>query len=222
LWSLTETVTSLAWFGDDVLAPLLARFSAQHKLVSIDLINDPRRFNLSRGGADIALRIGSFHQEYLVERRVGDVSYGLYASADYLDRHGRPDFAKGCAGHLVTSAVESPDKGRSHRVAEGDRAAGADDPSHEWRPIADRHREAGEAMAVLPRVLADRRSVLMRLDPPLPEPSNTVKLGVHPDMRDTPRIRALIDFLVAELKARSRELNPGGGSSALRSRSSRR
>jgi hypothetical protein len=93
-------------------------------------------------------------------------------------------------------------------VAEGDRAAGADDPSHEWRPIADRHREAGEAMAVLPRVLADRRSVLMRLDPPLPEPSNTVKLGVHPDMRDTPRIRALIDFLVAELKARSRESTP--------------
>jgi LysR substrate binding domain len=210
-----RTVTSLAWFGDDVLAPLLARFSARHKQVSIDLINDPRRFNLSRGEADIALRIGSFHQEYLVERRVGDVSYGLYASADYLDRHGRPDFAKGCAGHLVTSVVESPDK-----------------VVHiEWlKAIAPRARtilrtngvqsqiataEAGEAMAVLPRVLADRRSVLMRLDPPLPEPSNTVKLGVHPDMRDTPRIRALIDFLVAELKARSRELNPGGGSFSI-------
>jgi len=216
------TVTSLAWFGDDVLAPLLARFSARHKLVSIDLINDPRRFNLVRGEADIALRIGSFHQEYLVERRVGDVSYGLYASADYLDRHGRPDFAKGCAGHLVTSLVESPDK-----------------VVHiEWlKAIAPRAQpilrtngiqshiataEAGEAMAVLPRVLADRRSLLIRLEPPLPEPSNTVKLGVHPDMRDTPRIRALIDFLVGELKARSRELKPGGATSALRSRSSRR
>jgi DNA-binding transcriptional LysR family regulator len=132
------TVTSLAWFGDDVLAPLLARFSARHKLVTIDLINDPRRFNLSRREADIATA------------------------------------------------------------------------------------EAGEAIAVLPRVLADRRSLLLRLEPPLPEPSNTVKLGVHADMRDTPRIRALIDFLVAELKARSGELNPGGTCSALRSKSPRR
>src|SRR5262245_26309722 len=218
----TITVTSLAWFGDDILAPLLARFSARHGLVTIHLINDPRRFNLSRGEADIALRIGSFHQEYLVERRVGDVSYGLYASTNYLDRHGRPDFAKGCAGHLVTSLMESPDK-----------------VVHiEWlKAIAPRAQpilrtngiqshiataEAGEAMAVLPRVLADRRSLLIRLEPPLPEPSNTVKLGVHPDMRDTARIRALIDFLVAELKARSRELKPGRASSALRLRSSRR
>jgi len=216
------TVTSLAWFGDDILAPLLARFSARHKLVVIDLINDPRRFNLSRREADIALRIGSFHQEYLVERRVGDVSYGLYASAVYLDRHGRPNFAKGCAGHRIISLVESPDKvvhvewlktiaPRAHPIL---RTNGIQ--SH----IATA--EAGEAMAVLPRVLADRRSVLMRVEPPLPEPSNTVKLGVHPDMRDTPRIRALIDFLVAELKARSRELNPSRAGSALRSGSLRR
>jgi len=202
------TVTSLAWFGDDVLAPLLARFTGLHKLVIIDLVSDPRRFNLSRREADIALRIGSFHQEYLIERRVGDVSYGLYASADYLDRYGQPNFVKGCAGHRITSLVGSPDKvvhiewlkaiaPRAHPIL---RTNGIQ--SH----IATA--EAGEAMAVLPRVLADRRSVLIRIEPPLPEPSNTVKLGVHPDMRDTPRIRALIDFLVAELRARSRELNP--------------
>ena len=202
------TVTSLAWFGDDILAPLLARFSGRHKLVTIDLINDPRRFNLSRREADVALRIGSFHQEYLIERKVGDVSYGLYASADYLDRHGRPKFLNGCAGHRVTSLVESPEKvihmewlkaiaPRAHPIL---RTNGIQ--SH----IATA--EAGEAMAVLPRVVADRRSLLVRIEPPLPEPCNTVKLGVHPDMRDTPRIRALIDFLAAELKARSRELNP--------------
>jgi DNA-binding transcriptional LysR family regulator len=51
---------------------------------------------------------------------------------------------------------------------------------------------------------------LLRLEPPLPEPSQPVKLGVHSNMRDSPRIRALIDFLVRELKARAAELNPGG------------
>jgi hypothetical protein len=37
-----------------------------------------------------------------------------------------------------------------------------------------------------------------------------VKLGVHADMRRSPRVRALIDFLALELKARAVELNPGG------------
>jgi DNA-binding transcriptional LysR family regulator len=206
----TITVTSLAWFGDDVLAPLLARFSARHTLVTIDLINDPRRFNLSRREADIALRIGSFDQEDLLERKVANVSYGLFASLGYLNRLGRPNFREGCAGHLVTSLVDSQVKvvhiewleaiaPRAHVILRSN-----DIHSH----IATA--EAGEAMAVLPRVLADRRATLVRLDPPLPEPSQPVKLGVHTDMRHSPRIRALIDFLVVELKALATELNPGG------------
>jgi DNA-binding transcriptional LysR family regulator len=204
------TVTSLAWFGDDVLAPLLARFSARHTMVTIDLINDPRRFNLARREADIALRIGSFDEKDLVERKVAEVSYGLYASVGYLDRHGRPDFAKGCVGHLVTSLVESPVKvvHIEWLKAIGPRAHAVIRTNGIQSHIATA--EAGEAMAVLPRVLADRRSGLLRLEPPLPEPSEAVKLGVHADMRRSPRIRALIDYLVLELKAHAVELNPGG------------
>jgi DNA-binding transcriptional LysR family regulator len=207
------TVTSLAWFGDDVLAPLLARFGALHRSVTIDLINDPRLFNLARREADLALRVGSesfAQEEHLFARNVAEVSYGLYASVGYLDRHGRPSFADGCAGHLVTSLVDSPIKvvhiewlkaiaPRAHVVISTN-----DIQSH----VAAA--EAGEAMAVLPRVLADRRSALLRLEPPLPEPSQAVRLGVHADMRRTPRIRALIDFLVSELRARAVELHPAG------------
>src|SRR5262245_10099463 len=35
------TVTSLAWFGDNILAPLLARFSGRHKAWIIDLGRPP-------------------------------------------------------------------------------------------------------------------------------------------------------------------------------------
>jgi DNA-binding transcriptional LysR family regulator len=149
---------------------------------------------------------------------LAEVSYGLYASAGYLNRHGHPNFADGCAGHLVTSLIDSPVNvvhiewlkaiARCAHVVV--RTNGIQ--SH----IATA--EAGEAMAVLPRVLADRRSSLLRLKPSLPEPSQPVKLGVHADTRRSPRIRALIDFLVLELKARSVELNPGG---TVRSRADR-
>ena len=204
------TVTSLGWFGDDVLAPLLARFGARHPRVTIDLINDPRRFNLFRREADIALRVGMFDEDELVQRTVAEVSYGLYASTAYLKRHGHPDFGAGCARHRIMSLVRS-----SYKVVH-----------IEWlNAIAPRAQtiirtngiqshittaEAGEAMAVLPRVLADRRPTLLRLEPPLPEPSQPVKLGLHGDLRRTPRIRALIDFLVEELKARAAALHPTG------------
>jgi DNA-binding transcriptional LysR family regulator len=212
----TITVTSLEWFGDEVLAPLLAKFAVRHAFVAINLVNDPRRFNLSRGEADLALRIGTFDQQGLIERKVADVSYGLYASREYMKRRGKPRFTNGCDGHVVMSLVES-----SVKVV----------PIEWLRSVAPRAREilktngmqshvaaaeAGAALAVLPRVLGDRRRKLVHLEPPTPEPHQPVKLGVHAGMRDAPRIRALIDFLAAELRALRAELRPPATTTATR------
>lgn len=204
----TITLTSLAWFGDDVLSPLLARFCAEHPDLTIDLINDPRRFNLSRREADIAVRIGHFDKGDLVERKVADVSYGLYASESYLAKHGRPDFSKKGLGHHVVTLSPSPTrvvhmewlKALLPRASVLLRTNGVQ--SH----LAAA--EAGVAMAALPRMTGDGRPGILRLKTPIPEPSQPVKIGVHADLRDTPRIRMLIDYLVRELKLRARALNP--------------
>lgn len=202
------TLTSLAWFGDDVLAPMLARFGMRHRHVTIDMINDPRRFNLSRLEADIAVRIGSFDQEDLVERKVADVSYGLYASHSYLNRHGAPDFQKKGAGHNVVSLCPS-DVNVMHvewlesMLPHASVLLRTNGLQSHIQTVA-----AGDAMAALPRVMGDSRPELVLLDTPLTSPSQPVKIGVHADLRDTPRIRALIDFLVHELKLRAAELCP--------------
>lgn len=204
----TITLTSLGWFGDDILAPLLARFASLHEHISIDLISDPRRFNLSRREADIAVRIGSFDQEDLHERKVADISYGLYASLAYVERHGMPDFAQDGAGHLIVSHVETPV--HINYVEWLEAIAGRARVTLKTNGIQSQIAvaEAGEAMAVLPRVLGDRKAGLQRITPPLAEPFYPVKLGVHADLRDTPRIRSLIDFLVQELKRIAGALHP--------------
>src|SRR3546814_19769693 len=86
------TLTSLDWLGDHVVAPIAGSFGALHPLVTIDLINDTRLFNLSRRDADIALRFGSFDQEDLVSRKVTDFTYGTYASQVYHSKWGRANF----------------------------------------------------------------------------------------------------------------------------------
>jgi DNA-binding transcriptional LysR family regulator len=202
------TVTSLDWLGDHVIAPIMARFGGRHPLVSLALINDGRRFNLSRSEADIAFRPGLFDQEDVVERKVADVAYGLYASPAYLEQHGPPDFASGCAGQSIVMLHETPPRAPMtewlRNVAPDARAILRTNSI--WSQLAAA--EAGEALAALPRVLVDRRLTLRRLETPRPGPVLTVRMGVHSDMRKTPRVRAFMDFAVRELEKRAAELNP--------------
>ena len=83
----------------------------------------------------------------------------------YLDRHGRPDFAKQCAGHRVASLCEAPEKvvhiewlksiaSRAHVVL---RTNGIQ--SH----VAVV--EKAKRWPCLPRVLGDRRPAFVRIEP---------------------------------------------------------
>ncbi|NMO16023.1 LysR family transcriptional regulator [Pyxidicoccus fallax] len=202
------TVTSLDWFGDFVLAPILTRFGARHPLVTLTLINDDRRFNLSRREADLAFRPGSFDEEGLIERKVAEVSYGLYASPAYLERFGPPDFASGCAGQPIVALQERSPRSPLVRWLRGlaPEARGVLHTNSIWSQLAAA--ESGEVMAALPRVLGDRRPTLRRIDTLKAGLVLPIKLGVHADMRETPRVRAFIDFAVSELKLRAVELKP--------------
>ncbi len=203
------TVTSLDWLGEHVVAPIAAHFGALHPLVDLELLNEGRVFNLSRGDADVAFRFGPFEQENLVERKVADVAFGLYAAPAYLARHGMPDFDAGCAGHAVATLHRAgglvPDVQWLHSLAPQARTVLRANGIGAQLAAA----EAGQAMAVLPRVVADRRAALQRVDTPRPGPLRAVRLGVHADLRHTARVRAFIDFAVNALAARADELAPG-------------
>jgi DNA-binding transcriptional LysR family regulator len=69
------TVTSLDWLGDWATASSCQ--SPPDLAASI-----------------IAFRFGSFEQEDLVLRKVADAAYGLYASPEYLERQGSPNFVR--------------------------------------------------------------------------------------------------------------------------------
>lgn len=201
-------VTSLDWLGDYVVAPMLARFGSAHSLVDLELVNEGRVFNLARGDADVAFRFGPFAQDSLVERKVADVRFGLYASVDYLVRRGPIDFESGCAGHATVTlhrgGGNAPEVNWLRRLAPAARVVLRANGISSQLAAA----EAGEAIAVLPRVVADRRTTLQRIETPTAEPVRAVRLGVHADLRKTPRIRAFIDFAARDLAQRAAVLNP--------------
>jgi DNA-binding transcriptional LysR family regulator len=78
-------VTASEIVGAEVLPPLLAEFRRAHPGIKIELALSNRVEDLSRGEADIAVRMARPSQQALVARRVGSVGLGLYAHRRYLE-----------------------------------------------------------------------------------------------------------------------------------------
>ena len=200
-------VTSSDWFGFRVLAPIFARFGQAHPSVTIELLTDPRAYSLVRREADLAFRFMRFAHNELVQRKVADIAFGLYAAASYLDRVGPPDFAAGCPGHALVTMNEDlghlADVPWLSQLASSARVTCRSNS----RDVQAAACAEGAGLAVLPCCIGESTG-LVRLEAPSPVPSREIWLGLHQDLRAMPRIRALVDFTAAALTERYRR-DPG-------------
>jgi DNA-binding transcriptional LysR family regulator len=83
-----------------LVTPVLAAFQAEHPLVSIRYLSDMRLFRLEQGEAHVAIRAGAAPKEpdYVVQA-LAELRMGLYASADYVAKFGRPANPADMASH---------------------------------------------------------------------------------------------------------------------------
>ncbi|KRD49531.1 LysR family transcriptional regulator [Ensifer sp. Root278] len=201
------TVTSLDWPGDYLLAPILTKFATAHP-GAIHLLNDGRRFNLSRRDADIAFRFGSFDQSDTVERKVADIRYGLFAMQAYLDRFGHPSAKGGSSNHAIVELAEVPVRVSlstwlKDLLPDARVMLRANSIRSQLSAV-----ETGAALATLPHFLAAGRDGLVSVDLGVAAPVLSLKLGVHQETRNLPRVRKLIDFVVSEFAGLRPKLNP--------------
>ncbi|HKI14070.1 MAG TPA: LysR family transcriptional regulator [Roseiarcus sp.] len=83
-------VTASEIVGAEVLPPIFAGFRARNPGIAVELAVTNRNEDLSRGDADIAVRMVRPTQSGLVARRIGHTRIRLYAHRDYLERFGEP------------------------------------------------------------------------------------------------------------------------------------
>lgn len=83
-----------------LVTPVLASFQAEHPGVRIRYLSDMRLFRLEQGEAHVAIRAGAAPKEpdYVVQP-LAALRMGLYASADYVARYGRPSGVEDLARH---------------------------------------------------------------------------------------------------------------------------
>jgi DNA-binding transcriptional LysR family regulator len=187
-------VSSSDWFGIHVLTPVFARFLAQHRGVSLELVTDARRYNLARREADLVFRITPFEEADVIQRKLMHVEYALYGRMDLV----APQAGDG-AGHTLVSMDSAfgtlPDVEWVKRMLPNARIGfGSNNRGAQARMCAE-----GGGFAVLPCPLGDTTAGLRRIDLGEAPPGRDVWFGYHRDLRRVVRLRALLDATIEAL-----------------------
>lgn len=189
-------ITAPETFGIAWLAPRLARFAEQHAGVRVHLVPGGTVFDLSRREAEIAVRTFRSDDDALVTRKAATLRFGLYATRAFLTRHPvhKPADLSRCP--LLIGDDDERDTRWLLKLAGPQARIGLSCVVAVALVAAAR---ADGGVAVLPQWLGDAEPDLVYL--PMPdEPAETLWLTVHRDLRQTPRVRAVLDFLVEELR----------------------
>lgn len=194
----TVRLTSPETLGAHYLASRLASFQRQHAGLVIELVPAGEVFDLSRREAEIAIRSFRSDSDGLVLRKVATVRYGVYGSVEYLERRPvgkRPDLSEHPVLSIPPGSSEVEQRWLEH-LSPGTTPVFVS-------PVSSALREAalgGAGLAILPCYLGDSDVRLRQVAMPDP-PSETLWMTVHRDLRKTPRVRAVLDFLAATMKA---------------------
>jgi DNA-binding transcriptional LysR family regulator len=184
------TVTAPPDLLSEVLTPVLIEFKKKYPEVELRLFGDTREANLSKGEADIALRMTEARGSELVTQKICNVTYHFY---------GNEDIEKADPKSRRFIGYSDPHQGYLNDVTR--RQAGN-------RPVALRTSNLrvsmaaaceGVGVALLPAFLAASRPQLRVVcDPPAPL-TRAIYLVMQRDMRNSYRVRALADHILGKL-----------------------
>ncbi len=197
-------VTATTGIGVYWLAPRLHKFIALHPDVNVRLIIEDGELDLAQREADIALRMRQPVQSDLIQRKLFDVGYHVYASRDYIKRRGEPNCPADLDHHAVIVYGDAPPELRSiNWLAEVGRKVG--EPRKAALYVNNiigmgTAIETGVGLGALPDYFADGKTDFVRVMCGTPGPSFEVHLCYPENLKGTKRVAVFRDFLVDEAR----------------------
>jgi len=194
-------LTSLVTIGQRIIkSGFLDRFHSSHRGITVELIMDQRALDLSNGEADIAIRGGNLDDDNaLVGRKIADVPWGIYASHSFVERYGQPSVPADINRFSVVELGEEieglPARWMKAHAPKARVAARCSNVPSVHLAI-----KSGAGIAPLPAVYAATDSELVCVLGPLPELNYPLYLLAHRDIRKIPRVNAVFEFCLRELK----------------------
>ena len=196
----TVRVTTNESLANLLLTPALADFARLHPDIRIEVYVEDRVVDLDRGEADVALR-GSFSagRGDIVARRLRDLPWSVYCSADYAQRQGVPREGDDLSGHTAiggaggVAAMPGP---RWLETETGGRVAARSNSLTNMMAAT----KAGLGLGALPCVLADREADLVVCFQ-LPRSFTAgLWLVTRAELRNEPCVRTFNDYIVERVR----------------------
>jgi DNA-binding transcriptional LysR family regulator len=191
----TLRVATTEFLGVEVFAPRLHELRELFPRLRLELVLQNTASDLTRGEADVAVRLFRTHNPELVTRLVARLELGMFASRDYVERRGAPDtFEELFAHELIGYDPRGPMAGLSAqldpRLSSKAFAVGTDCLSAHIALA-----RGGFGIAALQVGFAQRYEELVRVLPDLPLPRAEAWLVTHEDLKHSGHVRAAFDWL---------------------------
>ena len=193
-------------FGQEHIAPLLNDFVSTHDRLVLDLDLMDRHVGLVEEGYDLVIRIGRLQDSGLIARRLSDVEIYICASPDYLAERGTPETVDDLACHdglrhrsgaTITDWSYRDASGTIRNAPVKSRMISNDDRVLLGASCAGLGIISIPDFAALPDIRAGRLRRIMA-DTTWVDYS---AYAVYPPTRHlSPRVRAIVDFLVANFR----------------------
>ncbi len=194
-------VTTTTGFGSLWLAPRLSRLYADYPDLKIDLMLEERVLDLPMREADVAIRMKEPSQADLIRKRLMNVQMRLYATQEYLAEHGTPQDVADMRHHrLICQNPNSVQVSAAARMVQ-------ELLTGEIRSLLTVNNYFGVLQAVinhlgigiLPNYVTQDFPQLVSVLPEVLGGSVPVFLAYPEELRQSKRIAAFRDFVMAEL-----------------------
>ncbi|HUB48375.1 MAG TPA: LysR family transcriptional regulator [Acetobacteraceae bacterium] len=199
-------VTTTVGFGSSWLAERLQAFLEAYPDVSISLLLDDSDLDLAMREADVAIRMHPPKQPDLVQRHLMTIEYQVYASPEYLKRHGVPQRAEDLDAHkLILFGEYRPPVSDINWLAEAGRRPGS--PRRALLEVNNAHAvllaiRSGLGIGAVPDFMAPETHDLVRVLPEVKSPRIDVFFVYPEELRNSKRVAVFRDFLLARLAER--------------------
>jgi DNA-binding transcriptional LysR family regulator len=178
-------ITSVPTLINRLLIPRLPALLQRHPGLRIEAIVEVRSIRLTQRETDIALRLLRPQAGSAICQRIGTISYAVYAAKD---KHATDlpwiTYEEGYA-HLPQARWVARQRNGSKDIP-----VTVSDADSLLQAV-----QSGIGCGVLPTFVADQVPGLVRLPPGSPILKRDVWLVVHPDLRKTARVSAVLDWL---------------------------
>jgi DNA-binding transcriptional LysR family regulator len=197
-------ITTTVGLGSVWLTPHLKEFIELYPDIQVTLLLEDEELDLSMRQADVAIRLRRPTQPDLIQRKLFTVHHHIYASVEYVKKHGIPKSTEDLDKHKIL--VFGP---TAQYLTNLNWLELVGRPEGSPRPVSLRVNNAyglrravqsGAGIATLADYIIAADNAVVQIDLPHEAPSYDTYFVYPEELKDTKRVTVFRDFIVAKAK----------------------